>query len=266
MSSILDALKKSDLQRSEHAAASPYLHTGTAGSSARRRRWRLPLVLILLAVTALVWWWLSPDSLTHPEVATPKVTGSGNETAATANIQASSEGKLEPEPDPATLTPVPNRAQSQPVIEPVVEPAPEMAGDGRVAELPAREAALDEPGFEPPTVRNDVPALTPENDPFERPATEPPAETPVTPSPAPVPASESLIQLSQLGAEDRGALSALKISIVVFDPDPTRAFAIVDGSRKQVGDSVLDGVRLHAITREGLVLDVDGQQVLMTTR
>ncbi len=255
MSSILDALKKSDQQRSQHADASPYLHTGSDRQSARRRRWRLPLVLLLLAGTAVAWWWLSHDSRARPEVSI--VTGSQAETAL-----ESAAATVESEPATATPEPSPETVGSSNDQVIGVEPVPTVSIPQ--ADLPAKEAPFDDEPMGLPLVEEDMPILTQPSvqDDIQPVDPEPSSPAPIVTEDAP----EDLIQLSQLPAEDREALNALKISIVVYNPEPARAFAIINGSRHRIGDNVLDGVRLSRITREGLVLDVDGQRVLMSKR
>ena len=66
-------------------------------------------------------------------------------------------------------------------------------------------------------------------------------------------------EVAMLGQNERAALPPLRISMHVFDEDPSRRFAIVDGQRLREGDVVAPGLRLQTIERDGLQLEWQGR-------
>lgn len=91
------------------------------------------------------------------------------------------------------------------------------------------------------------------------PANAAPAEPPSPPS------SDPLLQLSDLSAEERKSLPPLKLSMHLWNPDPAKRFAILDGTRVGEGDRVGDAV-VAAITRDGVVLDWNGRRLRVPIR
>jgi general secretion pathway protein B len=90
-----------------------------------------------------------------------------------------------------------------------------------------------------------------------------PPPTAPAPAPASPPAADAApVPLSTLPPEQRKALPPLRLSMHLWNPDPARSVAIVDGQRVTRGDRVGDAV-VADITREGVVLDWNGEQVLV---
>jgi general secretion pathway protein B len=69
--------------------------------------------------------------------------------------------------------------------------------------------------------------------------------------------------LAALPASERAALPPLKLSMHVFADDPAKRFVILDGQRLGQGSSPAAGVVLEEIRRDGLVLSVNGQRLLL---
>jgi general secretion pathway protein B len=65
-----------------------------------------------------------------------------------------------------------------------------------------------------------------------------------------------------LDAGTRSGLPAMKLSMHVFNSDPARRFAIIDGQRVTEG-SRLGSATVVEIRRDGVVLEVGGTRVLL---
>lgn len=83
---------------------------------------------------------------------------------------------------------------------------------------------------------------------------------PTTPPAEPV---AYLPGLNALPATDRAALPPLKLSMHVYADAPAQRFVILDGQRLVEGASPASGVVLEEIRRDGLVLSVNGQRLLL---
>jgi len=108
-----------------------------------------------------------------------------------------------------------------------------------------------------------------------------PADKPVVPQPAPVAlappaafappprpapaASDDAVSVSDLSADERKALPPLKLSMHLWNDDPSRRFVILDGNRLKEGDRDGDAV-IAAITSDGVVLDWNGRRIKLSIR
>ena len=93
--------------------------------------------------------------------------------------------------------------------------------------------------------------------------TPPPAYSP-PPKSAPV-ARDDTMSLSDLSADERKALPPLKLSMHLWNDDPSRRFVILDGNRLKEGDRAGDAV-ITAITTDGVVLDWNGRRIKLSIR
>jgi general secretion pathway protein B len=91
----------------------------------------------------------------------------------------------------------------------------------------------------------------------------PEAAPPVAAAPTPAPSEPPLPSLAQLPADERARLPPLKLSMHVYGDDPAQRFVILDGQRLGEGASPAAGVVLEQIRRDGLVLSVNGQRLLL---
>ena len=106
----------------------------------------------------------------------------------------------------------------------------------------------------------------------EKPAPPPAAPLELTPPPvyspppksAPV-ARDDTVSLSDLSADERKALPPLKLSMHLWNDDPSRRFVILDGNRLKEGDRAGDAV-ITAITTDGVVLDWNGRRIKLSIR
>jgi general secretion pathway protein B len=82
------------------------------------------------------------------------------------------------------------------------------------------------------------------------------------PSAPPPPAEPALPPLAVLDPSLRSALPPMKLSMHVYNVDPARRFAILDGQRVTQGSQIGAAIVLE-IRRDGVVLDVAGKRVLL---
>jgi general secretion pathway protein B len=83
----------------------------------------------------------------------------------------------------------------------------------------------------------------------------------VAAEPAP-PAEEPLPPVAVLDPSTRSGLPPMKLSMHVYNIDPARRFAIIDGQRVAEGAQIGNAIVLE-IRRDGVVLDVAGKRVLL---
>jgi general secretion pathway protein B len=91
------------------------------------------------------------------------------------------------------------------------------------------------------------------------PATAAPSAASATPA---APAEEALPPLAVLDPSMRSSLPPMKLSMHVYNIDPARRFAILDGQRVTEGSQIGAAIVLE-IRRDGVVLDVAGKRVLL---
>ena len=84
-----------------------------------------------------------------------------------------------------------------------------------------------------------------------------PAQTPTVAS------GDRTLHLSDLDPAQRKSLPPLKLSMNMWNDEPTQRFVILDGNRLREGDRIGDAV-VTAITREGVVLDWEGRRLCWT--
>lgn len=233
MSIILDALRKSEAAR--RRAEAPDLFTTlppppAPDTRAQRGRglWRVGTVVVVVALFAAAWWWLQRT----PEA--PAAVANGG-TAGPASPPA-----VLP-PPVATNAPVAAPGMAPPIVEP---PAPAPAATAPAAVPPAG------PLVDVPPKSRPLPAT-----PSEAPAPATGVPTAPTPAPAPVPSSSSgdPIPLARLDAGTRRQLPPLRVSMHLYDADPSRRFIILDD--KRLGEGDLSGeIVVERIDRDGAVL------------
>jgi general secretion pathway protein B len=136
----------------------------------------------------------------------------------------------------ATLPPV--RRLSPPPVAEKPSPPPTPVAAAAPADKPAIQAA--------PVVLAPPPAFSP------------PPRTAVA-------APDDAVALSDLSPGERKALPPLKLSMHLWNDDPSRRFVILDGNRLKEGDRAGDAV-ITAITTDGVVLDWNGRRIKLSIR
>jgi general secretion pathway protein B len=237
MSLILDALRKSEAERRRGEA--PGLHAPPPPvPGANRQSWRQwPIVaggaLVLLAVAILLW----PRA---PDAPPPRTAGEATgEARAGAPLAAA----------PATGAP---RAVATPdtAVTAAAAPRPSATDTAAVASAPPAPPAAPAVVEQPPT-RVEPRAAAPA-----------PIAPTATPEPPAAPTEDALPTLAVLSPGERAALPALKLSMHVWNEEPARRFAIVDGQRLTEGASI-GGAVVARIRRDGVELDVNGRRLLL---
>lgn len=242
MSLILEALRKSEAER--RRGQPPDLRIERAPAPAARRRIAVPpwagIVLLALALALGIagWWWLANrDDPPHPADTVAQV-------APTATAPHT--------PMPASTLP----AQALPARTP--QPAPQASTDPAPATTaPAQpvQAQGTSPSAAIPEQETAPPAAKPANKP-----------TPAMASPAPVPANAGqAMGLAELDPGTRNALPPLKLTMHMWNEDPSRRFVILDGQRLGEGDRIGEA-SVTRIERDGVLLDWQGRGIRVPVR
>lgn len=252
MSYILDALKKSQQER--ELGQVPNLFSQQAARQRRRKLWLMMLLGMLVAFIAgaAVLYTLLPkllpqeipaETVSQAQPPTNTAVANNEQPAATAGqtttqaeqpvrpapTQPLPTAKLPPKPAPVAVT-VPDTAQAD-------EDVPDENLTDRQAEIAAMKKRAQEMKSKPlPQTAINQPA---------------PAR-----SEAPV----KKLDLADLPPDLRAKVPSLNVLMIYADPDPSRSFAIVNGSKMRQGDSTIEGVRLEQIQAEGLLMSVGGQE------
>jgi general secretion pathway protein B len=74
-----------------------------------------------------------------------------------------------------------------------------------------------------------------------------------------------LLELSDLSAEQRRQLPPLKLSMHLWNQDPSRRLVIIDGARLAEGDRLGDAV-IDQINTDSVVLDWNGRRLRLPLR
>ena len=249
MSLILDALRKSEAERRRGQAPSLYADA-PAPTSALRPAWLpwLPVAGgIVLLVGVAVYFTRDGDApVTKEEL-----------------VQESDESLVSPSPAPAEST----EAQAAAVVEPPISanapplsPPPPATGPAHAgaAARPTGVDALVPPPRNPAAAAVDAAANAA---PAARVGAGPPG-APLVAAPANEAVADDVPPVAVLDPTTRGSLPPMKLSMHVYNPDPTRRFAIIDGQRVTEGAQLGSAIVLE-IRRDGVLLDVSGRRVLL---
>jgi len=244
MSLILEALRKSEAERQRGRAPGLFVEQRPAHSrNPRVPAWAWGLGALLVAVL-LAWGWREWQ---RPAVVVVATVAPSADTVTEAPPTSTAERAAPAPGEPASLAPItlaPSPATPSVALAPVrIEPAP----------APVETAPAPAPAAE--TVRGT--GAAPGSEAMRTPLPDPaPAATPAA-EPATLPGLETL------AASERSALPPLKLSMHVFAANAAERFVILDGKRLAEGASPAAGVVLEEIRRDGLVLSVNGQRLLL---
>jgi general secretion pathway protein B len=245
MSLILEALRKSEAER--RRGHMPDLHAELPPAPARTAPatpWPWRIAVAAAALLALAAW-----------VATSALRS--RETAAVAQPAASVVAAPPALPRVSHLQAMPRSQQpSAPA-----KPTPALADDAgkTVPVTPAMAKAVAPETLDRPARVDPGPATT------EAPrATRQSATTAALPPP-PAGADVAPMQLSDLAPEARKALPPLRLSMHLWNDDPSRRFVILDGERLAEGDRIGNLV-VTAIVRDGVLLDWNGRALKVPLR
>jgi general secretion pathway protein B len=227
MSFILDALRKSELERQRQSG--PIIAEFPIARADRRLPWALLAIGVLLAINVgvLLYFLLRDTASSNISVDLP---------AAAAPVTAAPKVKAPPvAAAPAVALP---------------PPAHDMAAVGAVmdeADVPGTQVMPGPASFPPPAP-----------DPTLLPA------TPTSPAYATrIPAGDSPPSIDELPAQATAGLPELSIDLHIYTDDPAKRAVFINGRRYQQGAVLAEGPTVDEITRDGAVLRHQGRLFLL---
>lgn len=119
---------------------------------------------------------------------------------------------------------------------------------------PPAPIAAPTPAAAAPSLPHDLPLVAP-----------PPAQVAITPLKPAAAADSTLLRLSDLTIEERRGLPPLKLSMHMWNDDPSQRFVILDGNRLHEGDRIGEAI-VTAITTDGVILDWNGRRLKLPIR
>ena len=232
MSYILDALKRADAERERghvpglHTRTTPELDAPAAEIGGMAQRGRLIALAALLALGAVLWWWLraAPPAAPVVPAATPAVQ------APAAPVSLASEPSVNP------------TSETAPPVLPILAPPPPRAPAKAAAPAPAEpaSAAQQAPG--------ETAAAAPQV-----------ASNAVAPGGAPAAATATEVRsFAELSPEARARLPAVNVSGSTYSKNPTLRMLIVNGKVVQEGGEIAPGLTLETIGQRSAVLNHQG--------
>jgi general secretion pathway protein B len=229
MSFILDALKKSEAERSRNSGPT-LLELRQAQPRPRLPWWAVVIGVALVAnLGVLGYALLRPD---RPPAATAPVMAPAAAPAAQA-----------PAPVAVAVAVAPSAAVVQAL-------PPDIAAD------PGAGGVLPDPAL----AQTPLPAMDPDDLPAIAPRQLPPLATS-----APRPAAGSELGLPTM-ADLVGAgvrLPDLRLALHAYDPVPASRYVLLNGTRLREGEVTPEGLRVEQITETGLVLDFRGRRFML---
>lgn len=254
MSLILEALRKSEAERQRGRAPGLFVEQVTTRRPERAKMpaWAWLLGAMLLATLAVLAWQLQRGQVANLE---PVSVPSAADPVAPAAKPPAPAASVEP------------TAVAAETIAPAAASEPAPPGAPSAMAPPNTPAPVAATGSAPTPDQASLPAAA---SPFENPSLAAPVPEP-TPTAAPTDRGqvpnltppESLPTLANLDAATRAQLPPLKLSMHVFAEAPAQRFVILDGQRLGEGASPAAGIVLEEIRREGLVISVNGQRLLL---
>jgi general secretion pathway protein B len=248
MSLILEALKKSEAER-QRVAGPTLLEVRVVRPQRRYPLWALAVGVLLGVnmVLLLVFVLHRPAAAPVTAVAPPNPGMFPAMTPGTATALS-----------PSTLPRMPYTGTTK-VAASGAEAPPAMAAAAAAGHVPGTPPTLaDEPPDDSANPADEVPAVTAG-----------PGEAPATGG---LPAAGSVkIQRDDAGgyaslpsfSELTGNLPPLRLDLHVYAERPRDRYALINMQRVHEGDTLSEGVRVLAITREGVALDYRGQQFML---
>ena len=242
MSLILDALNKSEQERSERSNPVNIhtVHPPVSDESKRRRtrRWLLEALVIGLVLLAF---YLFNQFAGRPAAVEP----------ATAVSQV--------KPVPVKSEPAPRVAVEAPAGGPVSPPASRIEPDPAEESVAESSAAIRQL-YEKP----DSTAVTVKPSQVASPKTVVPVVAPA-PVPAPVPVDQNaqwinVPLISQLSETSRSRITSIDFSMHIYSDQPGASFVELNGVQLGEGDEVAPGLRVVKIFEYGVILDYQGTQ------
>lgn len=253
MSLLLDALRKADRERRSGQPLSPFDEPPTPDTSRTDDRSAVAApnpgsqrallavlwgILIAVLLLALVVWQRGPEALPTTTVTpTPAAaTPTPRPTAAVATAHSTTPDVSSSFEEIYSLDEL-----AMPALQPI-DAAPASAAASTPDLTVTEPAPTSSSAFVPPLPTPDS------ND---------------TTNAAPDALPDDVVQQRDLPAAVRERIPAYAINVHVYNDDPARRFVLIGGERYGEGSTLDGGHRLLQIAPRGLVIDVDGQKVLI---
>ncbi len=269
MSSIIDALKKSDQNRNNdnNSDLNNMNFSDKPANKSRRGFWWLVTLLILVGFTVLAWqqgWhhdltdyaksWSSQPQATLPiadvkNTANPKV----NETPKQQNVNLN---QLVP-PKQSEI-----KAQSEKIIQQQVSQNLPVGTDNPKKQTIVGVEKEDNQSSSHKKIEETITPITKEK-PASPEAIKPMAENekPDTPNQRDSSLQPQLKQdyllLHQIDFATRKDIPEVKINIHIFDPEPENRMVLINGERFNIGDTISESIEIVDIVQEGIVVTYD---------
>lgn len=203
-------------------------------------------------------------------------------TAVDASAKAAAPARTAPAAAPSTAA-TPPTAAAPAIIDrgpaptrphPVIHPAangPVLDRPGSVVALPPAPPSVAGPNVKPALAPGAAPVPAPHVGAPAKPATNVPAPVAATPRTASAPPASAartatdkpgvtLPQVWELPYATRKDLPDLTLTLHVYAADPQQRFVVIRGERHVEGDDLGDGVTLHEIRPDGVVLEFKNQE------
>ncbi|EIT70404.1 MULTISPECIES: general secretion pathway protein GspB [Hydrocarboniphaga] len=275
MSFILDALRKAE--RDRNLGQAPGLQDVAMAPDDTRRKAEspqpMPRLLVLAGLVLLVCLGLylifRPQHETRPAPPLPpgKITatvrgpapppsGIGAETQEPAQTEEALAPAIDASANLASLDDLTGSNPPSPVATPAAAPEPEPQSDFVVHPEPPRGANFrsETPIPGPSATAPETPEASMRSSAFDQPA----APTSAAAAPANATALESMPQSYQ------AAFPTFSVDVHVWDSNPQKRFVLVNGRRYREGDTLTAGPKLVEIAQQGLIVDYNGERVLVS--
>ena len=247
MSFILDALKKSELERQRQSIPG-LMDSGTPGVRARFPRWAIALVVLLginliALLVVLMRSGAPPASALHATAApTPARSAMRSPTSAGAEAPASAPG------DAQRFSPLDSAPVYAPEIPAVGESAVGEPADGSAA---AGSAAHQPSAIHPPAGAGGAIARAAHR------------RDPLLTDPDYKAEEEVLPSISELNLSGPQALPELHLDVHVFATKPSERFVYINMRKYREGATLEEGPLLERIRRDGVVLNFQGVRFVL---
>lgn len=268
MSSILDALNRSDAERRRGQPPTLGSPSPFAAPPRRRPAWLLPAIAGLALVAA--WWGGAFDfggaPADDPAASVPDSVAAPETGAPSPSAPVGADAGQVPDPVPAPVPQPPEVAATSP------EPAPAAPADGgQVVTIFGPQRATPAPAEATPATTDAggaAAAPAPTAAEAEAAAAQALAQALERPAPPAAPASsgDAPPRLHELPFAVRRGLPALAVTMHLYSDDPARRFALVNGVRVRDGESLPGGVEVLAIRADGILVRFEGTEFVLPVR
>ena len=244
MSYILDALRKSDLQRQRGATPTLLTAQATAAESRRPENWIYGLIAAVLVGAGIVIGWLYPWQSEPPTSAGETIAAKPLDSGPRQTTPAA----VTPAAGPVPPDPSRNQVQEMPVRKQAAQAAPASTGPAATHDRPAPSLSNAETRGMPPNAVTTAPELAPT----------PVPEKPVTAGLTDSASEQRAMTMSELPLAIRQELPSMQISLHLYSTRPKNSFVSIDNRTLREGEELAPGIRLEQITPDGMIFSYKG--------